>query len=126
MRQNNEPSFGEYAEMLRRQKGKSLRETAKAIGVSAQFYSEIEKGRRSALTAERLEKLRSFLVLDKEETDTLFNKAAEARKISEFDFSDYIIQRDYAMSALRVAKELNADEEDWQRFIDELKQRKEL
>ena len=125
MKQYSELSFGEYAESLRKQKGKSLRETAKAIGVSAQFYSEIEKGRRSALTAERLEKLRKFLGLDKDETDNLFNKAAEARKISEFDFSDYICQRDYAMSALRVAKELDADEEDWQRFIDELKQRKE-
>jgi transcriptional regulator with XRE-family HTH domain len=125
MKQENEQVFGEYAEMLRKQKGKSLRETAKAIGVSAQFYSEIEKGRRSALTPERLEKFKAFIGLNSEETETLYNKAAEARKRSEFDFSDYIIQRDYAMSALRVAKELDADEEDWQRFIDELKQRKE-
>lgn len=125
MKQTKDYNFGEYAEVLRKQKGRSLRETAKAIGVSAQFYSEIEKGRRSALTAERLEKLKSFLELSKEETNTLFNKAAEARKVSEFDFSDYIIQRDYAMSALRIVKELDADEEDWQRFVDELKKRRE-
>ena len=125
MKAHNEMSFGEYAETLRKEKGKSLRETAKAIGVSAQFYSEMEKGRRSALTPERLEMFKKFLALTKEESDVLLNKAAGARKISEFDFSDYIIQRDYAMSALRVAKELNADEEDWQRFVDELKQRKE-
>ena len=125
MKQTKDYNFGEYAEVLRKQKGKSLRETAKAIGVSAQFYSEIEKGRRSALTAERLEKLKSFFELSKEETNTLFNKAAEARKVSEFDFSDYIIQRDYAMSALRIVKELDADEEDWQRFVDELKKRRE-
>jgi transcriptional regulator with XRE-family HTH domain len=125
MKETKEYNFGEYAEVLRKQNGRSLRETAKAIGVSAQFYSEIEKGRRSALTAERLEKLKNFLELNKEETDTLFNKAAEARKVSEFDFSDYIIQRDYTMSALRVAKELDADEEDWQRFVDELKKRRE-
>ena len=125
MKHISEQTFGECAEMLRKQKGKSLRETAKAIGVSAQFYSEIEKGRRSALTPERLEQFKTFLCLTKEEAELLLNKAAESRKFSEFDFSDYIIQRDYAMSALRVAKELNADEEDWQRFVDELKQRKE-
>ena len=125
MKGKKEPTFGEYAEELRKQKGKSLRATAKAIGVSAQFYSEIEKGRRSPLTPERLEKLRDFFVLDAEETNRLFNKAAEGKKVTEFDFSDYIIQRDYAMSALRVAKELNADEEDWQRFVDDLKRRKE-
>ena len=100
-------------------------ELAEKVGISRQALLEIEKGRRSALTPERLEKFKAFLGLNSEETETLYNKAAEARKRSEFDFSDYIIQRDYAMSALRVAKELDADEEDWQRFIDELKQRKE-
>jgi len=120
-----EQAFGEYAESLRRRRGKSLRETARAIGVSAQFYSEIEKGRRSSLTTERLNEFIEYLELTEEETDTLFNKAAEARKVLEFDFSDYIVQRDYAMSALRLAKELNADEADWQRFVDELIHRKE-
>ena len=121
----NEQSFGEYAEMLRRRKGKSQREVAKAIGISAQFYSEVEKGRRTPFTPERLELLRKYLELDKTEADMLFNKAAEGRKVAEFDFSGYIIQRDYVISALRVAQELNADEEDWQRFLDDLQQRKE-
>jgi len=67
MKTNNEQTFGEYAEMLRKQRGKSLRETAKAIGVSNQFYSEIEKGRRSALTPERLEIFKTYLELDKAE-----------------------------------------------------------
>jgi transcriptional regulator with XRE-family HTH domain len=125
MKPVQEQTFGEYAETLRRERGKSMRQTAIALGVSAQYYSEIEKGRRSALTAERLAKLKTFLELEKPESDMLFNKAAESRKISEFDFSDYIIQRDYAMSALRTAKELDADEEDWQRFVDELRERKE-
>jgi transcriptional regulator with XRE-family HTH domain len=82
----------------------SLRSTAKAVGVSPQYYSEIERGHRSALTAERLNKLRDFFDLSTEETDTLFNKAAEARKISEFDFSDYIRQRDYVMKAFACSK----------------------
>jgi len=125
MKPISEQTFSEYAERLRRQKGKSLRKTAEAIGVSVQFYSDIEKGRRGALTTERLESLRVFLELNKEESDMLLNKAAEARKFIEFDFSDYLIQRDYAMSALRIAKELDADEDDWLRFVDELKRRKE-
>lgn len=69
--------------------------------------------------------LKTFLGLDDKEADHMYNKAAETKKNTEFDFSDYIVQRDYAMSALRVAKELDADEEDWQRFVDELKNRKE-
>ena len=33
--------FGRYVETLRKSRGKSLRETAKAIKVSPQYYSEV-------------------------------------------------------------------------------------
>jgi len=129
MNSYKDQSFGEYIEGLRRERGKSLRETAKAIEISPQFYSEVEKGRRSAFTAERLEKLKIFLALPDELADIMYNKAAESRKTKDItvpqDFSDYIVQRDYAMAALRIAKELDAGEEDWLRFIEELKRRKE-
>ncbi len=59
----------------------------------------------------------------------MYNKAAESRKSKDVvvpqDFSNYIVERDYAMQALRVAKELGADEQDWEKFIEELKKRKE-
>lgn len=59
----------------------------------------------------------------------MYNKAAESRKSKDTmvpqDFSDYIVERDYAMQALRVAKELDADEQDWQAFVDALRKRKE-
>jgi len=113
----SDTTFGEYTEQLRKQRDLSLRSTAKAVGVSPQYYSEIERGHRSALTPERLEKLRDYLGLTSEETETLFNKSAEARKVSEFDFSDYIRRRDYVMRALRVAKEIDATKEDWARFL---------
>lgn len=126
--ESGQKSFGEYIEFLRREQGRSLRETAIAIGVSSQFYSEVEKGRRSALTAERLEALNSFLNLSDEESRIMYNKAAEARKYKDVtvpqDFSDYIVERDYAMAALRVAKRLNADEDDWRRFVDDLQRRR--
>jgi transcriptional regulator with XRE-family HTH domain len=120
-------SFGEYIEALRKERGKSLRETAKAIDVSPQFYSEVEKGRRSAFTPERLEKLKNYFMLPEEQANLMYNKAAESHKRKEVpqDFSDYIVQRDYTMNALRVAKELNANEEDWSRFVEELKKRRE-
>lgn len=126
---SNDRSFGDFIEAIRKSSGKSLRETARAIGVSPQFYSEVEKNRRCAFTADRLEKLKSFLGMDEEQTEDMYNKAAESRKGKDVvvpqDFSDYIVERDYAMQALRVAKELGADEEDWEKFIEELRKRKE-
>ena len=126
---SNDRSFGGFIEAARQSSGKSLRETARAIGVSPQFYSEVEKNRRCAFTADRLEKLKAFLEMNEEQAEAMYNKAAESRKGKDVvvpqDFSDYIVERDYAMQALRVAKELNADEEDWGKFIEELKKRKE-
>lgn len=127
--ENNDISFGNYIESIRLTSGKSLRETAKAIGVSPQFYSEVEKDRRCAFTADRLEKLKTFLGMAEEQSTEMYNKAAESRKSKDVvvpqDFSNYIVERDYAMQALRVAKELGADEQDWEKFIEELKKRKE-
>lgn len=127
--ESNDMTFGDYIESIRQASGKSLRETAKAIGVSPQFYSEVEKDRRCAFTADRLDNLKSFLGMSEEQATEMYNKAAESRKSKDVvvpqDFSDYIVERDYAMQALRVAKELGADEEDWGKFIEELKKRKE-
>lgn len=124
-----EQSFGAFIESIRLASGKSLRETAKAIGVSPQFYSEVEKDRRCAFTADRLDKLKAFIGMNEEQVAEMYNKAAESRKGKDItvpqDFSDYIVERDYAMQALRIAKELGADEEDWERFVAELKKRKE-
>jgi transcriptional regulator with XRE-family HTH domain len=126
---SNEMSFGDYIESIRMASGKSLRETAKAIGVSPQFYSEVEKDRRCAFTADRLEKLKAFLGMSEEHATEMYTKAAESRKGNVVavpqDFSDYIVERDYAMQALRIAKELGADEKDWEKFVEELKKRKE-
>lgn len=127
--ETNEQSFGGFIEAIRLASGKSLRETAKAIGVSPQFYSEVEKDRRCAFTADRLDKLKTFLGMDEDQATKMYNKAAESRKSKDVtvpqDFSDYIVERDYAMQALRLAKELGADEKDWERFVADLKKRKE-
>lgn len=116
-------SFGKYVENIRTSRRKSLRETAKAIGVSPQFYSEVEKDRRCAFTADRLEKLKTFLGMSAEESIEMNNKAAESYKGKNVavpqDFADYIVERDYVMTALRTMKEMDADEKDWKKMVDE-------
>jgi predicted DNA-binding protein (UPF0278 family) len=41
MKEISEQTFGEYVETLRRKADRSLRKCAAAIGVSAQFFSEV-------------------------------------------------------------------------------------
>ena len=115
-------NFGEYIELLRKKAGKSLHQTAMAIGISTQFYSEVEKGHKGAFTTKRLEKLKSFFNMDNEEVINMYDKAAAAHKtkIVPQDVSEYILEHEYVISSLRTANEFDADEKDWQIFEDEL------
>lgn len=125
---DNRLRFGKYVELLRKNKGKSLRETAKAIKVSPQYYSEVEKGRSSTFTAERLKLLSHFLILDENETHTLYDMAAESRSSNDIvtpqDCADYMLGNSYVIEALRLSMETGAGEKEWQVFLDDLKARK--
>ena len=118
----DEMNFGDYLEFIRKNKRKSLRQTAIAIGVSPQYYSEVEKSHRSVLNAERLEKLRDYLEMTPEEYQIASTKAAEGYKGKNKqvpqDFADYIVERDYVMAALRTMKEMDADAADWKRMVE--------
>ena len=128
MDRDNRLRFGKYVESLRKNKGKSLRETAKAIKVSPQYYSEVEKGRSSTFTAERLKLLSHFLVLDEDETHALYDMAAESRSSNDIvtpqDCADYMRGNSYVIEALRLSMETGAGEKEWQVFLDDLKARK--
>lgn len=125
---DNRLQFGRYVELLRKNKGKSLRETAKAIKVSPQYYSEVEKGRSSTFTSERLKLLVRFLLLNDEESHALYDMAAESRSSSDIvtpqDCADYMIGNSYVIEALRLSMETGAGEKEWQVFLDDLKARK--
>ena len=125
---DNRLRFGKYVESLRKNKGKSLRETAKAIKVSPQYYSEVEKGRSSTFTAERLKLLSHFLVLDEDEPHALYDMAAESRSSNDIvtpqDCADYMRGNSYVIEALRLSMETGAGEKEWQVFLDDLKARK--
>lgn len=128
MNTDNRLRFGKYVESLRKNKGKSLRETAKAIKVSPQYYSEVEKGRSSTFTAERLKLLARFLLLDDEESHALYDMAAESRSSNDIvtpqDCADYMLGNSYVIEALRLSMETGAGEKEWQVFLDDLKARK--
>ena len=125
MGENERINFGRYIEQLRKSRGKSLRETGKAIGVSPQFYSEVEKGRRGALTKERMELFANYLFLNEEERRTLYDKAKEANNTAlPMDCEDYAADHAFVAEALRLSKATGAGEKEWQQLLDDLRARK--
>ncbi len=127
MRENIRKEMGKHIESLRKERQKSLRKTAKAIEVSPQYLSEVEKGRKSTLTNERLEKLTNFLCLSENEYHTLMEMSAKARERSDVlmpqDCADFAAN-DFVVEACRLSKETGAGEAEWQVLLDELRARK--
>lgn len=123
--EHSELSFGEFLTQLRELKDVTLRELARKIGVSAPFLSDVEKNRRAPLTAERLEKVAEALNLSDIEKTQMYDIAGKQRNTIAPDLPDYIMERDYVSAALRTARDLDAGEEEWREFVEQLKRRKQ-
>lgn len=117
-------NFGEFIKDKRLQAHITLRSFAESLGVSAPYVTDVEKDRKNPFNNDLLEKAASILHLDDEEKVEMYDLAGEKRNEIAPDIPDYIMQRDYVSAALRTARDLDADEADWQRFVDELKKRK--
>ena len=76
------------------------------------------------MTAERIEKVVVVLHLDEEEATALYNAAGKQKNSIPPDLPEYIMEHEYVSAALRTARDLDASEEEWQRFVDDLRRRK--
>lgn len=117
-------SFAEFLKAKREERDVTLRELARKMGVSAAFISDVENGRGSPLKAERLEQVATILNLTNEERSFMYDLAGKQRNAVAPDLPMYIMGKEYVCTALRTARDLNADEADWQKFVDDLKTRK--
>ena len=75
------------------------------------------------LTKESLEKLAEVLHLTKEETDEMNILVGKQKGTIAPDLPEYIMN-EYVSNALRTAKDLDAGEEEWLHFVEELKKKK--
>ena len=117
-------TFGEFLQRKREEKQITLRKMAEMLHVSAPYLSDIEKGRRNPPEMEKLEQISQILLLTDEEKSAMLDLAGKMRNSVAPDLPEYIIGRDYVSAALRTARDLDAGEAEWMRFVDELKKRK--
>ncbi len=120
----NATNFGEFLQKKREEKRITLRKMAELLGFSAPFLSDVEKDRRNPPELPKLEQIAEILGLSYEEKETMFNLAGKKRDSVAPDLPEYIMSRDYVAAALRTARDLDAGEEEWLQFVNELKQRK--
>ena len=116
--------FGEFikSKRLADDRDLTLKDVAKALGISVSMLSDIEQGRRKPFDQEKLEKFCDFLGIEEEERALLYDLSAkETRKIPD-DIEDtmmYTTSGAYARRALRLTNSGVIGEEDWKRFIRE-------
>ena len=121
---DNKKSFGGFITEKRLERGLSLRKFAEMIDLSAPFWTEVEKGRKNPPKLEKLETIAKVLRFDEEEKTEMFDLAGKDRDDVAPDLPNYIMGNDYVSAALRTARDLGASEDDWERFVEELKKRK--
>ncbi len=117
-------TFGSFVRQKRLESEMSLRALAQRLELSPVYMSNIENDLKPAPSQAKLDKLVKIFMLDKTDTELLWDLAAKSRKQRvSVDLPDYIMERDIVRVALRTARECEATDEDWQEFIDKLNKR---
>ena len=117
-------NFGEFLQKKREAQQIPLRKMAEMLKMSAPYLSDIEKGRRNPPEMDKLDQIAQILLLSDEERTVMLDLAGKMRNTVAPDLPEYIMERDYVSAALRTARDLDASEADWLRFVEELRQRK--
>ena len=125
-------TFGSFIAEKRKAHKFNLRDTAKHLNIAYGYLCDIEQSRRPAPNGDFVERISAFLNLDKSEHELLLDLAAKSRNPRSSlcvpawsaDLPDYIMEKDIVRAALRVAKEVDATDEEWQTFMKMLKERK--
>lgn len=124
MMEGKERNFGDYIVAKRKEKDISLRKMAELVGLSAPYWSDIEKNRKNPPSLEKLEQIATILGLDDTEKSEMLDLAGDQRDTVAPDIPAYIKENDYVAVALRTARDLGASEDDWEQFVADLKKRK--
>lgn len=119
-------TFGKCIRLRREELGYSLRKLAKAIGMSAVYLSDIERGIRSAPTGansgiDYMENLISELKIPQEQVHAFYTMA-ESTYGRYADINSYLAKKPAARIALRLADEQNISDEEWEKFIKHIKE----
>ena len=105
----------------------SLRKMAEILKLSPVYMSNIETGRVAAPKNEVLVNLARQLKLSKKEEELMYDLAADSKNYTAVpgDLPEYLTTHEYAKIALRVAKDVDATDEEWMEFIAKLQKRSE-
>ncbi len=111
-------TFGSFVREKRLQIGKNLRSLAKEIGIAPAYMCDIENDHRYPPEIEKLEKIATSLALTVDEKNKMFDLAGNTKKNAVSpDLSQYIMGNKKVRVALRLARDNDIGEEEWEKVI---------
>jgi len=113
-------SLGGFIIQKRKTKDLSARQLALAVDITPEYMCEIEKGRKTAVSEDILNRLIRVLSLTEAETELFYDLAAIARNSVSADLPEYIMANQLVRAAIRTAKKNNVPDEKWEKFINEI------
>lgn len=118
-------TFGSFIREKRKERDYTLRGFAAKMDLSPVHMSNLENDRRSAPKEDVLERMATLLMLNREDTERMYDLAAVSKNTPTvaWDLPEYINENQLARAALRTAKDADATDEEWMEFIAKLKAR---
>jgi len=120
-------TFGEYITKKRLEKKITLRGFARMLDISPEYVCNFEKNRKPAPKADVLKKIAALLLLNKDETEVMYDFAAKSKNnvsVIPNDLTGFINENSVVVAALRMAKDVDATDKEWQEFMEKLKKKK--
>lgn len=117
-------TFGKCIRARREELGRTVRDVAKAVGMSPIYLSDIERGVRVAPVSSKrnyMENLIRELQIQDDEIQA-FTTMAEVTCGRYEDISTYLSKSNGARFALRLAEDCNFPESGWQELIEKIQE----
>lgn len=111
-------NFGIYLRKIREEKKISIRQLARAIGITPTYLSDIEKGNNKPPNKQLLEEIVNELQIKNYDqlTNTLFDLAAKERNDVPEDIKEYIMNNEKLLSIIRIVKNKPNEQQVWDKI----------
>lgn len=113
--------FGQFISEQKRKHSLQSNELAEMLNISKGYLSQLEHGKRVCPDQELLIRMIEVFNLNEEERCIIFDLYEKASGKLSPDIVEYVQSKDIVKKALRTAKAVNATDDDWEMFIDAIK-----
>lgn len=113
--------FGQFISEQKRKHSLQSNELAEMLNISKGYLSQLEHGKRVCPDQALLIRMIEVFNLNEEERIIIFDLYEKASGKLSPDIVEYVQSKDIVKKALRAAKAVNATDNDWEMFIDAIK-----